>query len=73
MEDVCDRIDLLGKIISTRARELSGIEPVDRGELSEKLAAVWESRDYGVDDRLVAPDVLVQHPDSATACRDFCR
>lgn len=47
MNAVCDRIDLLGKIISTRARELSGIKPVDRGEFSEKLAAVWESRDYG--------------------------
>lgn len=46
-EDVCERIDLLGKIISIRARELSGIKPVDRHEFSEKLADVWESRDYG--------------------------
>lgn len=47
MNAVCDRIDLLGKIISIRARELSGIKPVDRQAFGEKLAAVWESRDYG--------------------------
>ena len=60
MNYVCDRVDLLGKIISTRARELCGIKPVDRGELSERLAAVWESRDYGAGDKLVAPDAIIQ-------------
>lgn len=50
MEDVYERIDLLGKIISARARELSGIEPVDRQAFAEKLADVWETRDYGANE-----------------------
>lgn len=60
MEDVCDRVDLLGKIISIRARVLSGIKPVDKQAFDEKLAAVWESRDYGAGDKLVAPDAIIQ-------------
>ena len=65
MRDVCDRIDLLSEVISARAVELRGIEPVDRHAFREKLADVWESRDYGVGDKLVAPDAITNLPPSA--------
>lgn len=60
MNDVCDRIDLLSEVVSARAAELCGIKPVDRHEFSEKLADVWESRDYGNGEDIVAPDVIMQ-------------
>ena len=60
LNDVCDRIDLLSEVVSARAAELCGIKPVDRHEFSEKLADVWESRDYGTGEDIVAPDVIMQ-------------
>lgn len=73
MKDVCDRIDLLSEVVSARAAELLGIEPVDRHAFREKLADVWESRDYGSGNRLVAPDALAQHPVPEAARRAFRR
>ena len=60
LNDVCYRIDLLSEVVSARAAELCGIKPVDRHEFSEKLADVWESRDYGTGEDIVAPDVIMQ-------------
>lgn len=73
MKDVCDRIDLLGKIISIRARELSGIKSVDRQAFGEKLADVWESRDYSAGDGIVVPDVIMQPAAFASPRKASCR
>lgn len=71
MKDVCDRIDLLSEVVSARAAELCGIKPVDRHEFSEKLADVWEARDYGAGDRFVAPDAIIQPVSSVPARKSF--